>query len=237
MASKNKKIFSFQPPRKLRIFAETFWGSPSLWKQNLDILGEFYGLGKQSGKKDEDTSLSPGSTSPAPGPNSLKKSLIVVIESGAKLSFSRMTIANKKDALLKELSAIKNSQERFTFVIAQARQSPALDVAFKTDAFRVEGCLAKLWLVTEYRDRKCFFQTDSDSAIVKGIATVLCRFYSDCLPVDILSIDPSFLEAAGITQHLTPNRRNSLSRIWEEIRGFAIEHLGDRNQFPVISEQ
>lgn len=137
-----------------------------------------------------------------------------------------MTIAERKEAVLAKLSAIKNSQERFAYVIGCARQQPALDACFKTDVFRVEGCLAKLWFVPEFREGKCYFQADSDSAIVKGIASVLCDFYSGHTPEEIVGTDPGFFEKVGITQHLTPNRRNSLSKIWEKIRGFALSCAG-----------
>jgi sulfur transfer protein SufE len=30
----------------------------------------------------------------------------------------------------------------------------------------------------------------------------------------------------GITQHLSPNRRNGLSRLWDKIRTFAVEQSG-----------
>ena len=39
-----------------------------------------------------------------------------------------------------------------------------------------------------------------------------------------LSLDPGFLAPLGITQHLTPNRRNALSKVWERIRQFAEAH-------------
>ena len=132
-----------------------------------------------------------------------------------------MTIAEKKETVLAQLTAIKNSQERFAHLIACGRQKPALEKEFKTETFRVEGCLAKLWFVSEFRDGRCYFRADSDSAIVKGIASVLCDFYSGHTPEEIVTIDPSFFEKVGITQHLTPNRRNSLSKVWEKIRGFA----------------
>jgi hypothetical protein len=32
---------------------------------------------------------------------------------------------------------------------------------------------------------------------------------------------PEFLAPLGITQHLTPNRRNALAKVWERIRAFA----------------
>jgi sulfur transfer protein SufE len=37
--------------------------------------------------------------------------------------------------------------------------------------------------------------------------------------------NPAFLEELGITQHLTPNRRNSLGKIWQKIQDFARDHL------------
>jgi cysteine desulfuration protein SufE len=76
-------------------------------------------------------------------------------------------------------------------------------------------------LVPTFKGGKCHFQTDSDSAIMKGIAVMLCEFYSNQTPEEIVTLDPSFLSQVGITQHLTPNRRNGLARIWEKIRDFA----------------
>jgi cysteine desulfuration protein SufE len=140
-----------------------------------------------------------------------------------------MTIVEKKEAVLARLAAIKNPQDRFAHVVSHGRQSTPLDAVFKTDAFRVEGCLAKLWFVSEFREGKCYFQADSDSAIVKGIATILCDFYSGHTPEEVISLEPEFFEKVGITQHLTPNRRNSLSKIWQKIRGFALSHL-DRHK-------
>jgi cysteine desulfuration protein SufE len=89
------------------------------------------------------------------------------------------------------------------------------------DAHLVPGCLARLWLIAQFREGRCFFGCDSDSLVVKAIAGLLCDFYSDQAPGEILAHDPRFLAPLGITQHLTPNRRNALSKVWDRIRGFA----------------
>jgi cysteine desulfuration protein SufE len=83
--------------------------------------------------------------------------------------------------------------------------------------------MSNLWLVPELRDGRCWFQCDADSVVVKSIAHLLCSFYSDTAPADILALDPSFLRAAGITEHLSSNRRNALTRVWGLIRSFAEE--------------
>ncbi len=132
-----------------------------------------------------------------------------------------MMIAEKQQELVAALAGLKTSQDRFAYLVRRGRQQTPLESPFKTDAYRVEGCLAKVWFVPEFREGRCYFETDSDSAIVKGIAVVLCEFYSGQTPEEIIRTDPSFLETAGINQHLTPNRRNSLARIWEMIRDFA----------------
>jgi len=123
-----------------------------------------------------------------------------------------------------EFLAMKNSQERFAYVVRRGRQYHGLPPEEKNDGTLIKSCLAKAWFVADFADGRCQFRVDSESAIVKGIAVILCEFYNGRTPEEILSIDPTFLEKAGIDQHLTPNRRNSLSKIWERIHSFANEH-------------
>ena len=132
-----------------------------------------------------------------------------------------MTIAEKQRQLMAALTALKTAQDRLGFVVGRGRKAPSLEAEFKTDAFRVEGCLAKVWFVPEFVGGRCRFRADSDSSIVKGIAVLLCDFYSGLAPEEIVQSSPAFLEELGITQHLTPNRRNSLGKIWQTMRGFA----------------
>jgi cysteine desulfuration protein SufE len=134
-------------------------------------------------------------------------------------------LAAKRDALLARLGAFRHPQERLQWLVEQARQRPALPAELKTEARRVPGCLANLWLVAETREGRCHFQCDSDSHIVRAVAGLLCDFYSDATSAEILATPPDFLEQVGINQHLTANRRNVLSRVWERIRGHAEEQM------------
>jgi cysteine desulfuration protein SufE len=136
-----------------------------------------------------------------------------------------MTIAEKYDELTKMLGALPNAQDRLACIVARGRAAEPLDEKMKTDSFRVEGCLAKVWFVPDFQQGRCYFKTDSDSAIVKGIAVLLCDFYSGQTPEEISRTQPDFLEKFGITQHLTPNRRNGLARLWSGIESFARAHV------------
>ena len=106
----------------------------------------------------------------------------------------------------------------------KAKRTPNLPAELRSDQTRVEGCLSNLWFVPEFREGKCYFKVDADSHIVRGIAIVLAEFYSGHPPAEILANDPAFLSEVGITQHLSPNRRNGLSRLWDKIRDFSAKH-------------
>jgi cysteine desulfuration protein SufE len=136
-----------------------------------------------------------------------------------------MTLEEKKADLIERLLLLPTAQDRLLYLVEKSKKEPALAAEFKTEQYRVEGCLSNLWFVPEYDGKNCWFRTDADSHIVRSIAILLCNFYSGHTPEEILKQDPEFLSEVGITQHLSPNRRNGLSRLWEKIRAFAMEHL------------
>lgn len=124
-----------------------------------------------------------------------------------------------------ELSAISDSQARLAYVVERGGQQSPFPEAQRTESNRVEGCLARLWLTCEIRAGHCQFACDSDSAVVKGIAVLLCEFYSGQAPAEVVSVEPLFLSEAGLARHLSGNRRNALTRVRETIRAFALQHL------------
>jgi cysteine desulfuration protein SufE len=135
-------------------------------------------------------------------------------------------LAEKQRQLTAALAAFHHGQDRLAWLVAQARQRPPLPPEQRTEANLIPGCLAKLWFVPRFDDGRCFFACDSDSLIVKAIAGLLCEFYSGHAPTEILAHDPRFLAPLGINQHLTPNRRNALARVWDLIRLFAEKNQG-----------
>ena len=147
-----------------------------------------------------------------------------------------MSLPEKREKLIADLQFFDDPQDRLAFVIDAAKKRAPLPNEFKTDAYKIEGCLSNLWLVTEYRDGRCWFRTDGDSMIVKGIAGLLAGFYNGELPEEILKLDPSFLAQAGITQHLSQNRKNGLGRVWQKIQRFAAEQVAVE-KFPQPSTQ
>ena len=132
-----------------------------------------------------------------------------------------MSIEEKRDQIVEELSPFEDHLERLTYVIDRAKDLPGLEDAYKIDTFLIKGCVSQLWIFPSFSDGKCNFQADSEASITKGTASLLCELYSGETPEDVLRLEPDFLAEVGITQHLSPNRRNGLTGVREKIKAYA----------------
>tara|TARA_B100000282_G_C31620261_1_gene439026 strand:- start:457 stop:882 length:426 start_codon:yes stop_codon:yes gene_type:complete len=132
-----------------------------------------------------------------------------------------MSIEEKRDQIVEELVPFEDHLERLTYVIDRAKDLPGLADDYKIDTFLIKGCVSQLWIFPSFKGGKCYFQADSEASITKGTASLLCDLYSDELPGDIVRLEPDFLSEVGITQHLSPNRRNGLTGVREKIKAYA----------------
>lgn len=140
-----------------------------------------------------------------------------------------MSIQDKRDALVEELAPFEDHFERLAYVIDRAKSVPPLDDDYKIDAFLISGCVSRLWVYPRFEAGKCHYHADSDADVTKGTASLLCELYSGETPEDVVAMEPDFLGEVGITQHLSPNRRNGLTGVRDKIKAYAELHLREES--------
>lgn len=131
-----------------------------------------------------------------------------------------MTLSEKRNQIIAELEPLADHHERFQYIIDRAKNAPGLPSELKLDQFLIEGCTSNLWLIPSLEDGVCRFRCDADSLITKGIAYLVCEFYDGASPSEVANTDADFLAEVGVTQHLSPNRRNGLTNLVGKIRAF-----------------
>ena len=136
-----------------------------------------------------------------------------------------MTLAEKERRLIARYSIIENLHERLAAVTDRARKLPALADAEKIDAHRVPGCVSRVWLIGAFDGARCHLRLDADSALVKGLAALLCELYDGAAAHEIATFDATVLEALRLAEHLSPTRRHGLAQVQRAIRAFAAESL------------
>ncbi len=125
--------------------------------------------------------------------------------------------------LVEEFDLLDDWEQRYRYLIDMGKALPPLPEASRNEATRVQGCVSQVWLVVEPgEDDRLVFHADSDAHIVRGLAALLLRLYSDRSREDILSVDArDVLARIGLSEHLSPQRSNGLSSMIGRIRSAA----------------
>lgn len=127
-------------------------------------------------------------------------------------------IAQVQQSIVDSFQCLGNWMARYEYLIDLGRSLPDFPDKWRTEANRLHGCQAQVWMVSELHDHSLFFQARSDSAIVTGLLALLMKVYSGRPPEEIISHPPDFLRAIELEQHLSPNRANGLFHMMERIR-------------------
>lgn len=133
-----------------------------------------------------------------------------------------MTIDEKQEEIIDEFSGIDDWMDRYGYIIDLGNSLPAIDEKYKTPDHLIEGCQSRVWLNADYKDGKVHYTADSDAIIVKGIISLLISVLSDHTPDEILSSDLHFIDAIGLSEHLSPTRSNGLLSMVKQMRMYAL---------------
>lgn len=133
-----------------------------------------------------------------------------------------MTITEKQDELIDELSGLDDWMDRYSYIIDLGNQLPAIDESLKTPSHLIEGCQSRVWLDAQLSpEGKVEFTADSDAIIVKGIISMLIDVLNGHTPQEILDADLYFIDRIGLSEHLSPTRSNGLLAMVKQMRLYA----------------
>jgi cysteine desulfuration protein SufE len=129
-------------------------------------------------------------------------------------------------AIAEEFAFFGDWTERYQYLIDLGRKLPPFPEALKIDDYKVHGCQSQVWLVASGDAAGLDFRATSDSSIVTGLIALLLRVYSGRSAQEILDTQPTFIEAIGLSKHLSPTRSNGLSAMLKTIQQHARLVLG-----------
>ena len=132
-----------------------------------------------------------------------------------------MSIEAKVEQFKKTLSLFPNPQEKYQYLIEQAKLNEDFPTELRIDEFKVNGCQSQVWLVPEEREEKLHFSSDSDALIAKGLVTLIASIYSDESAQDIASSENDLKEEFELGDILSPARRNGDISMLKTIKEFA----------------
>ena len=86
----------------------------------------------------------------------------------------------------------------------------------------VKGCQSKVWLNAKLEGDRIDFQADSNTAITKGLVSLLIRVLSGQVPDDVLNEDIYFPERIGMNRFIGTQRSNGFSAMIKQMKMYAL---------------
>jgi len=135
-----------------------------------------------------------------------------------------LTIDQTLTELAEAFDLLGDWEGRIEYVIDLGKGLAPLSDADRTEANKVPGCAAQVWLAVHPSGDRLWFAADSDSAISKGNVALLLMLHSGRTPAEILAFDArAALDRLGLPQALTRQRANGLNSMVGRIRAAALE--------------
>jgi cysteine desulfuration protein SufE len=120
--------------------------------------------------------------------------------------------------IIDDFSLFPEWLDRYQYLIDLGRKLAPLEDSELIDENLLDGCQSRVWLVLDGDASRLNIRANSDAAIVSGLIALLIRLYDGASPQDVLETEPDFIEAIGLTQHLSPTRANGLGAMLQAIR-------------------
>jgi cysteine desulfuration protein SufE len=110
-------------------------------------------------------------------------------------------------------------EDRYRLLIDLGGSLEPMPDALKTDATKVRGCSASVWVYPTLDEGRLHFLADSDAAITKGIVALVLSAVQDKSPAEIAATDiDSELAPFELGKHLSANRTQGIPNMIALVR-------------------
>jgi cysteine desulfuration protein SufE len=100
-----------------------------------------------------------------------------------------------------------DAEDRYRLLIDLGRQLEPMPGALKTEATKVRGCSASVWVYPTADNGRLHFLADSNAAITKGVVALVLSAVQDKPASEVAALDvAAALAPFELSRHLSANR-------------------------------
>ncbi len=134
-----------------------------------------------------------------------------------------MTIEEIQNEIINEFSLLDGDMEMTVFYVMELGQKlPAMKEEDMIEENIVKGCQSKVWMTARMENDKLYFEADSNTAITKGLVSLLVRMFNGQQPEDILNADLYFMKKIGMERFIGTQRSNGFASMIKQMKLYAL---------------
>jgi cysteine desulfuration protein SufE len=121
-------------------------------------------------------------------------------------------------------------EQRYQYLVELGERLPPMAEADRSEDNRVKPCMSQVWVATTLDPEgpgTVRMSGDCDTAIIKGVVSLLVSLCDRKTPAEILALDfDKLFEGLKLADHLSPSRHVGIYAIVEKIREQARQRVG-----------
>lgn len=134
-----------------------------------------------------------------------------------------MSIKERQEEIIEEFAILDGDMEMTNFYVMELGQKlPPMNEADKTEDNIVKGCQSKVWLTADLDGDTITYHADSNTAITKGLVSLLVRTFSGQKVNDILNEEVYFPERIGMERFIGTQRSNGFAAMIKQMKLYAL---------------
>ena len=140
-----------------------------------------------------------------------------------------MNIKFTQKELIDEFEMFDTWMDKYEYLIELGKDLPLINDEYKKEDNLIKGCQSRVWLHAEFSNNKISYFADSDAIITKGIIALLIRVLNNQTAENIYNTKLEFINAIGLTNHLSPTRANGLLEMVKQMKTYAYAFMVKSN--------
>jgi cysteine desulfuration protein SufE len=130
---------------------------------------------------------------------------------------------NIQDEIINDFSLLDGDAEMTVLYIMELGQKlPSFPEKDRVEENEVKGCQSKVWMTAKLEDDKIHFSADSNTAITKGLVSLLIRILNGRTPSEILNTDLYFMSRIGMERFIGTQRSNGFAAMIRQMKMYAL---------------
>lgn len=131
-----------------------------------------------------------------------------------------MCPAENERRLAEDFSLIPDPHERLGAIVASCG-GRGIAEGERSEGDLVRECVSRVWVKAGVAEGVLVLEWDAESALVRGLAGLVCRIYNGCEPGAAAGHEMGLPRALGLDRSLSPTRLNGLAGVARRIRELA----------------
>jgi cysteine desulfuration protein SufE len=123
--------------------------------------------------------------------------------------------------IIEEFELFDDVNDKYDYIIDLGNKMDAYPESHRSDDFLVKGCQSKVWLFAQKEGENVVYFADSNTAITKGVVSLLVRTLNRQPAAAILASELTFIEQIGLRSLLSSQRSNGLSAMIQKMKWYA----------------